>query len=157
MPTSSKPQTSAIHRVLIESGADPKLVHPAIEEIRRLSGQNVITAVGSQITDLRSETKAQIADLRSELQAQINDLRSETKAQIHGLRSEIQAQIADLRSEVQAQIHDLRSEMQAQIHGLQVQITGLRAEMNTLNKVVWPLISLLFIPMLGLLYMILAQ
>ena len=117
MPTSSKPQTSAIHRVLIESGADPKLVHPAIEEIRRLSGQNVIT------------------EFRSEMKAQINDL----------------------RSEVQAQIHDLRSEMQAQIHGLQVQITGLRAEMNTLNKVVWPLISLLFIPMLGLLYMILTQ
>ena len=179
MPTSFKPQTSAIHRVLIESGADPRLVHPAIEEIRRLSGQNVITAVGSQITDfrsetkaqitdLRSETKAQITDLRSELQAQINDLRSETKAQIHGLRSEIQAQIADLRSEVQtqindlrsevqAQINDLRSEMQAQIHGLQVQITGLRAEMNTLNKVVWPLISLLFIPMLGLLYKILTE
>ena len=168
MPTSSKPQTGAIHRLLIESGADPKLIHPAIEEIRQLSGQNVITAVGAQITDLRSELQAQITDLRSELQAQINDLRSETKAQIHGLRSEIQAQIADLRSEVQtqindlrsevqAQINDLRSEMQAQIHGLQVQITGLRAEMNTLNKVVWPLISLLFIPMLGLLYKILTE
>ena len=46
MPTSSKPETSAIHRVLIDSGADPKLIHPAIEEIRHLSGQNVITAIG---------------------------------------------------------------------------------------------------------------
>ena len=36
MPTSSKPETSAIHRVLIDSGADPKLIHPAIEEIRQL-------------------------------------------------------------------------------------------------------------------------
>ena len=124
MPTSSKPDTGAIHRVLIDSGADPKLVHPAIEEIGHLSGQNVITAVG-----------AQIADLRSEMQAQINDL----------------------RCEMQAQINDLRCEMQAQINGLQVQITGLRAEMNTLNKVIWPLISLLFIPMLGLLYKILTQ
>ena len=102
MPTSSKPDTGAIHRVLIDSGADPKLVHPAIEEIGHLSGQSVITAVGAQIADLRSE-------------------------------------------------------MQAQINGLQVQITGLRAEMNTLNKVIWPLISLLFIPMLGLLYKILTQ
>ena len=139
MPTSSKPQTSAIHRVLIESGADPKLVHPAIEEIRRLSGQNVIT------------------EFRSEMKAQINDLRSEIQAQIAELRSEMQSQINDLRSEMQTQINDLRSEMQSQVHDLQVQITGLRAEMNTLNKVVWPLISLLFIPMLGLLYMILAQ
>ena len=102
MPTSSKPETSAIHRVLIDSGADPKLIHPAIEEIRHLSGQNVITAIGAQITELRSE-------------------------------------------------------MQAQINGLQVQITALRTEMNTLNKFIWTLISLLFIPMLGLLYKILTS
>ncbi len=120
MPTSSKPETSAIHRVLIDSGADPKLIHPAIEEMRHLSGQNVITAIGAQITELRSE-----------MQAQINGL--------------------------QVQITALRSEMQAQVNGLQVQITALRTEMNTLNKFIWALISLLFIPMLGLLYKILTS
>ena len=98
----SKPETSAIHRVLIDSGADPKLIHPAIEEIRHLSGQNVITAIGAQITELRSE-------------------------------------------------------MQAQVNGLQAQFTALRTEMNTLNKFIWTLISLLFIPMLGLLYKILTS
>ena len=108
MPTSSKPQTSAIHRVLIDSGADPKLIHPAIEEIRSLSGQNVITAIGAQITELRSD--------------------------------------------VQTQITELRSEMQAQINGLQVQITALRAEMKTLYKFIWTLMSLLAIHMLAVLY-----
>ena len=117
MPTSTRPDTGAIHRVLLDSGADPKLIHPAIEEIGHLSGQNVITAIGAQITELRSETQAQINGLRVEMQAQIN-----------GLRVEMQAQI-----------------------------TGLRAEMNALNKVIWSLISLLAIPMLGLLYKILTQ
>ena len=135
MPTSSKPETSAIHRVLIDSGADPKLIHPAIEEMRHLSGQNVITAIGAQITEVRSEMQAQINDLRTEMQAKINDL----------------------RTEMQAQINELRSEMQARFNDLQSQITGLRAEMNTLNKVIWPLISLLFIPMLALAYKILTQ
>ena len=124
MPTSSKPETAAIHRVLIDSGADPKLIHPAIEEIRQLSGQNVTTTVGAQITELRSETQAQINEFRAEMQAQINRL--------------------------QVQITELRAEMQAQI-------TGLRGEMNTLNKVIWPLISLLFIPMLALAYKLLTQ
>ena len=124
MPSSTKPGTSGIHRVLIDSGADPKLVHPAIEEIRNLSGQNVITAIGAQITELRSEMRTQIAELRSEMQARITEL-----------RSEMQTQIAELRSE----------------------ITGIRAEMNTLNKMIWPLITLLAIPMLGLLYKILTQ
>ena len=120
MPTSSKPETSAIHRVLIDSGADPKLIHPAIEEMRNLSGQNVITAVGAQITELRSE-----------MQAQINGL--------------------------QVQIAELRSEMHAQINGLQAQFTALRAELNTHNKIIWTLVSLLAIPMLGLLYKILTS
>ena len=131
MPTSSKPQTSAIHRVLIDSGADPKLIHPAIEEIRSLSGQNVITAIGAQITELRSDVQTQITELRSEVQAQITELRAEMQAQINGL--------------------------QAQINGLQAQFIALRAEMNTLTKIIWTLISLLFIPMFGLLYKILTS
>ena len=124
MPTSTEPDTGAIHRVLLDSGADPKLIHPAIEEIRHLSGQNVIAAIGAQITELRSETQAQFTALRAEM----NTLNTETQAQITGLRAETQAQI-----------------------------TGLRAEINTLNKVIWPLISLLAIPMFGLLYKILTQ
>ena len=139
MPTSSKPETSAIHRVLIDSGADPKLIHPAIEEIRHLSGQNVITAIGAQITELRSDVQTQIIELRSEMQSQIDDL-----------RTEMQAQITELRSEMQTQITALQVEMQTQI-------TALRTEMNTLNKFIWALISLLFIPMLGLLYKILTS
>ena len=149
MPASSKPETSAIHRVLIDSGADPKLIHPAIEEMRNLSGQNVITAVGAQNTELRSELQAQIAELRSEMQAQINGL----QVQITEFRSEMQAQINGL----QVQITELRSEMQAQINGLQAQFTALRAEMNTHNKIIWTLVSLLAIPMLGLLYKILTS
>ena len=85
MSTSSKPETGAIHGVLIDSGADPKLIHPAIEEIRHLSGQNVTTAIGAQITELRSEMQAQI----NGLQSQITELRSEVQAQINGLRAEV--------------------------------------------------------------------
>ena len=139
MPTTSKPETSAIHRVLIESGADPKLIHPAIEEIRQLSGQNVTTAIGAQITELRSDLQAQITELRSEMQTRITEL-----------RSEMQTRITELRSEMQTQITELRSEMQTQF-------TALRTEMNALNKFIWALISLLAIPMLGLLYKILTS
>ena len=62
----------------------------------------------------------------------------------------MQTQITEFRTEMQAQISEFRTEMQAQF-------SGLRAEMNTLNKVIWPLISLLAIPMFALLYKILTQ
>jgi hypothetical protein len=85
MPTSTEPDTGAIHRVLLDSGADPKLIHPAIEEIRHLSGQNVIAAIGAQITELRSETQAQFTELRAEM----NTLNTATQAQFTGLRAEM--------------------------------------------------------------------
>lgn len=85
--------------------------------MRNLSGQNVITAIGAQITELRSDTQTRITELRSDLQTQITELRAE----------------------------------------MQTQFTSLRTEMNALNKFIWTLISLLFIPMLGLLYKILTS
>lgn len=117
MPTVSEPETSAIHRVLIDSGADPKLIHPAIEEIRHLSGQNVTTAIGAQITEVRSDLQTQITELRSEMQTQFTELRSE----------------------------------------MQTQFTELRTEMNALKKFTWTLVSLLAVPMLGVLYKILTS
>ena len=69
----------------------------------------------------------------------------------------IGAQITELRSDVQTQITELRAEMQTPIKELQAQFTALRAEMNNLTKIIWTLVSLLFIPMLGLFYKILTS
>ena len=107
MPTSSKPETSAIHRVLIDSGADPKLIHPAIEEMRHLSGQNVITAIGAQITEVRSELQTQITEVRSELQTQITEFRSELQAQIDrvsGLRCKLKSMVSGPKCKLKSTI-----------------------------------------------------
>ena len=41
--------TDAIYRALSSPEPDPQVVHAAIEEIRDLSGQNVITVLGAKI------------------------------------------------------------------------------------------------------------
>ena len=74
MPTSTEPDTGAIHRVLLDSGADPKLIHPAIEEIRHLSGQNVITAIGAQITE------APLRDASSDRRVAVRNASSDHRA-----------------------------------------------------------------------------
>ena len=96
MPASSKPETSAIHRVLIDSGVDPKLIHPAIEEMRNLSGQNVITAIGAQITELRSDVHTQIIEHRSDVHTQITELRSD----IDRLEASTKADTAEVKEEI---------------------------------------------------------
>ena len=82
MPTSTESDTTAIHRVLLDSGADPKLIHPAIEEIRHLSGQNVITAL-----ELRSPSSA----LRCKLRSRGSALRCKLKSPSSGLRCKLKS------------------------------------------------------------------
>ena len=53
--------TDAIYRALRSPEPDPDLVHAAVEEIRDLSGQNVIATIGAQIAELRAEMKAGFA------------------------------------------------------------------------------------------------
>ena len=76
----AEPATDALYQALSSPEPDPKVVHAAIEEIRDLSGQNVITAIG-----------AQIAELKAELGSQITELRVETKAESAVVRARMEA------------------------------------------------------------------
>ena len=57
--------TDAIYRALRSSEPDPDLAHAAVEEIRDLSGQNVIAVIGAQIAELRAEN----GEIRTEMKA----------------------------------------------------------------------------------------
>ena len=62
--------TDAIYRALRSPEPDPDLVHAAVEEIRHLSGQNVIATIGAQIAELRAEMKAGFAEVNARIDAQ---------------------------------------------------------------------------------------
>ena len=46
------------------------MVHATVEEIRDLSGQNVIATIGAQIAELRAEMKAGFAGANARIDAQ---------------------------------------------------------------------------------------
>ena len=59
--------TEALYRALSSPEPDPQVVHTAIEEIRDLSGQNVIAVLGAKIdaqTSRIESVEARIEDLR---------------------------------------------------------------------------------------------
>ena len=118
--------TDAIYRALRTPEPDPDLAHAAVEEIRELSGQNVIAVVGSQIAELKS----QMADFRAEMKAEITEVRAEMKAGFAEVNARIDAQAA--RIDAQA----------ARIDVMQ----------RVIWRVIWPLIVLLAAPVLGFLY-----
>ena len=49
MATPAEPATDALYQALSSPNPDPQIVHTAIEEIRYLSGQNVIAVLGAKI------------------------------------------------------------------------------------------------------------
>ena len=54
MATPAEPSTDALYQALSSPEPDPQVVHTAIEEIRYLSGQNVIAVLGAKIDALGS-------------------------------------------------------------------------------------------------------
>ena len=77
MATPVEPATSAIFRALRSVDVDPDLAYEAAEESRRQAGENVVAAIGAQITEL----KAQINILGAKIDSQGAEIRSEIKAQ----------------------------------------------------------------------------
>ena len=67
---------------------DPQVVHAAIEEIRYLSGHNVIAAIGAQITELKAEMKAEFTKVNARIDAQTSRIES-IESRINDLRQVI--------------------------------------------------------------------
>ena len=62
--------TDTLYQALSSPEPDPRVVHAAIEEVRDLSGQNVIATIGAQIAELRAEMKAGFAEVNARIDAQ---------------------------------------------------------------------------------------
>ena len=84
MANPTEPATSPIFRALRSVDVDPDLAYEAAEASRLQAGENVIAAIGAQITELKAELKAQGARIDgrfSQIEAQIIEVKAELKAQ----------------------------------------------------------------------------
>ena len=70
MATQTEPATDALYQALSSPEPDPQVVHAAIEEIRYLSGHNVIAAIGAQITEFRAEMDTRLTRIEAEIKSQ---------------------------------------------------------------------------------------
>ena len=78
MATPTEPVTDALYQALSSPEPDPQVVHAAIEEIRYLSGHNVISTIGAQLTEFRAELDTRLTRIEAEIKAQgarLDDLR----------------------------------------------------------------------------------
>ena len=78
MATPTEPVTDALYQALSSPEPDPQVVHAAIEEIRYLSGHNVISTIGAQLTEFRAELDTRLTRIEAEIKTQgarLDDLR----------------------------------------------------------------------------------
>ena len=78
MSPQAEPSTDALYQALSSPEPDPHVVHTAIEEIRYLSGHNVIAAISAQLTEFRAEQDTRLTRIEAEIKTQgarIDDLR----------------------------------------------------------------------------------
>ena len=68
--------TDALYKALIDTDPNPQVVHNAIEQIRQLSGQNVIEILGAKIDAQGTEIKADIKALNLRIDAQGTEIKA---------------------------------------------------------------------------------
>ena len=68
-PTKTVPTepTGALFRALRSVNVEPNLAYEAAEENRRRAGENVVTAIGAQIAELKAEMKAGFSEVNSRI------------------------------------------------------------------------------------------
>ncbi|MDE0166583.1 MAG: hypothetical protein OXL36_15925 [Bryobacterales bacterium] len=126
--------TEAIYLALSSPEPDPRVVHAAIEEIRDLSGQNVIAVLGAKIDALGARIDAQ-------------------STRIDALSARIDAQIAEVKAEIKAQ----SERIDAQSERIDAQSERIDLLQRVIWRVIWPLVALVAAPVLGLLYQALSR
>ena len=68
-PTKTVPTepTGALFRALRSVNVEPNLAYEAAEENRRQAGENVVSAIGAQIAELKAEMKAGFSEVNSRI------------------------------------------------------------------------------------------
>ena len=81
MAPPTEPATSPIFRALRSVDVDPDLAYEAAEASRLQAGENVIAAIGAQITELKAELGSQITEVKAELDTRLTRIEAEIKTQ----------------------------------------------------------------------------
>ena len=81
MAIPTEPITDALYTALSSPEPDPQVVHAAIEEIRYLSGHNVIAAIEAKIDSQSARIDVQITEFRAEMDTRLTRIEAEIKTQ----------------------------------------------------------------------------
>ena len=140
--STTEPATSAIFRALRSVNVDPELAYEAVEEARDMAGHNIIAELGSRIDRTETELGSRIDRTETELGARIDRTETELGARIDRFQTELGARIDHTETELGARIDRFQTE-------LGTRIDALADRVDTLQKVLWPLVIAISVALLS--------
>ena len=132
--------SGALFRALRSVGVEPDLAYSADDEVRSQAGQNVITVLNAHFAELNAKIEA----LETRIDTKIEGLETRIDTKIEAFETRIDAKIEN----TQGQIDSLRAELSGRLDAVNSRI-------DTLQRVIWPLVVLLASTVFGLLYRVL--
>ena len=140
--STTEPATSAIFRALRSVNVDPELAYEAVEEARDMAGHNIIAELGSRIDRTETELGSRIDHTETELGARIDRTETELGSRIDRTETELGARIDRFQTELGARIDRFQTELGARIDALADRV-------DTLQKVLWPLVIAISVALLS--------
>ena len=151
--STTEPATSAIFRALRSVNVDPELAYEAVEEARDMAGHNIIAELGSRIDRTETELGSRIDHTETELGARIDHTETELGARIDRSETELGSRIDRTETELGARIDRFQTELGARIDRFQTElgarIDALADRVDTLQKVLWPLVIAISVALLS--------
>ena len=132
--------SGALFRALHSVGVEPELAYDADDEVRSQAGQNVITVIDARFAELSAKIEA----VETRIDTKVDARFAELSAKIEAVETRIEAKIDN----VQGQVDSLRGE-------LSTGLAAVNSRIDTLQRVIWPLVVLLATTVFGLLYRVL--
>ena len=136
--TAPEPPAGALFHALRNAEVEDESAYAAVEEVRDMAGHNVVVELGARIDHVATELGARIDSTKTELGARIDALAA------HGERSdtELGVRIDHVATELGVRIDSTKTELGARIDTLASRI-------DTLQKVLWPLVIAVSVALLS--------
>ena len=162
--TAPERPAGGLFRALRNAPVDAETAYEAIEEIRDMAGQNVVAELRAhsdrRYAELRAHSDSNYAELRAhsdsnyaELRARIDSNYAELNARIDNNHAELNARIDSNHAELSARIDnnyaELRAHSDRNYAELSARIDTLADRIDTLQKLLWPLVIAVSVALLG--------
>ena len=129
--TAPERPAGGLFRALRKAPVEAETAYEAVEEVRDMAGQNVVA-------ELRAHSDRRYAELNARIE------RSETELRTHNDRN-----YAELRARIDSNYAELRAHSDRNYAELSARIDTLADRIDTLQKLLWPLVIAVSVALLG--------